>query len=66
MRPRNVARLREMFMATYYESERYNRFIKAVTTPCPYMHVVTPDQVKIASGEHLDIWPASIADDQSD
>jgi hypothetical protein len=53
-------------MATYCGTESYNRFIKAVTTPWPYMHVVTPDQVKIASGEHLDVWPASIADDQSD
>jgi hypothetical protein len=50
-------------MATYCGTEKYNRFIKAVTTPCPYMHVVTPDRVKIASGEFLDVWPASIADD---
>jgi hypothetical protein len=53
-------------MATYCGTERYSRFIEAVTTPCPYMHVVTPNQVKIALGEHLDIWPASIASDKGD
>jgi hypothetical protein len=33
----------------------------AALKPCPFAGVVTADQVKLALGELLDIWPASIA-----
>jgi len=35
----------------------------AALKPCPFAGDITPDQVKIALGEFLDIWPASIADE---
>ena len=35
----------------------------AALQPCPFLGVVTADQVKIALGECLDIWPDLIAPD---
>jgi hypothetical protein len=35
----------------------------AALKPCPFAGRVTADRVKIALGELLEIWPASIADD---
>ena len=48
---------------TYVESVYYARVAKALAElePCPFTGVVTVDQVKIALGEWLNIWPASIA-----
>lgn len=37
------------------------RMIAAALKPCPFAGVVTADQVKLALGEYLDIWPDSIA-----
>jgi hypothetical protein len=52
-------------VAIIVESGKINRFaeIVAALEPCPFAGKVTADQVKIALGELLDIWPASIADD---
>lgn len=48
---------------TYIESAYYARFIKALTglELCPFAGVVTEEQFKLAIGEWLNIWPASIA-----
>jgi hypothetical protein len=48
---------------TYIDSVVYDRVVKALVElePCPFAGVVTVDQVKIALGEWLNIWPASIA-----
>jgi predicted metallo-beta-lactamase superfamily hydrolase len=50
-------------MAIYVETESLSRFadVVAALKPCSFTGKVTPDQVKIALGEHLDIWPVSIA-----
>jgi hypothetical protein len=50
---------------TYVDSQGLHRAAVALAKlePCPYAGRVTEDQVKIALGELLDIWPASIADD---
>jgi hypothetical protein len=47
----------------YLDSVSYERAIKAFVElkPCPFAGVVTADQYRIAFGEHLNIWPASIA-----
>ncbi len=52
-------------MSVYFETAALNRFAETVAAlkPCPYAGVVTAEQVKIALGEELDAWPASIADD---
>jgi hypothetical protein len=48
---------------TYIDSVVYDRVVKelAELQPCPFAGVVTADQVKLALGERLNIWPASIA-----
>jgi len=50
-------------MSIYFENAEYDRACRAIAAlePCPFACVVTADQVKIALGEHLDIWPESIA-----
>ena len=50
-------------MATFKKSRLLNDFCQAIIDlqPCPVAGVVTVDQVKIALGEMLDIWPDSIA-----
>jgi hypothetical protein len=52
-------------MAIIVETESYNRAAEALAAlkACPFAGIVTTDQVKLALGELLDIWPASIADD---
>jgi hypothetical protein len=52
-------------MAVYVQNEAYNRAAEAIAAiePCPFAGKVTAEQVKIALGELLDIWPASIAVD---
>lgn len=54
-------------MATYLKTETLNRAaeIIAALEPCPFAGVVTADQVKIALGEHLDVWPESIAPERA-
>ena len=53
-------------MSIYCETALLNRFAETVAAlkPCPYDGVVTAEQVKVALGQLLDIWPASIADDE--
>jgi hypothetical protein len=60
---RNTARAGECEMPIYIEIGVYNRAAEtlAALEPCPFAGKVTADQVKIALGELLDIWPASIA-----
>ena len=50
-------------MATYHKKKLYDRATQTIATlkPCPYAGVVTADQVKLALGEMLDIWPELIA-----
>jgi hypothetical protein len=50
---------------SYIGSERLHRAAVALAKlePCPYAGRVTEDQVKLALGEFLDIWPDTIADD---
>jgi len=52
-------------MVIYVETELVGRFadVIAALKPCSFTGKVTADQIKIALGEHLDIWPASIAAD---
>lgn len=52
-------------MAIYIEGARYQRAAEAIAAlkPCPYTHEVTVDQIKLALGEHFDIWPTTILDD---
>ena len=53
-------------MATFLGKEFYDTGIvkfAAALKPCPFAGVITPDQIKIALGEYLDIWPASIANE---
>ena len=65
MSPRNVAREAGKVMSIYFETAALNRFAKTVVElkPCPFEGRVTAEQVKVALGEFLDAWPASIADD---
>jgi hypothetical protein len=46
----------------YIGSERFERIAEAIAAlePCPFFGVLTADQVKMALGEHGDIWPDSI------
>lgn len=55
-------------MANYFKTKSYNSAMEVVASlkPCTFAGKVTADQVKIALGEHLDIWPASIADDDEE
>lgn len=48
---------------TYIDSVVYDRVVKALVElePCPFAGTVTADQFKIALGEWLNIWRASIA-----
>jgi hypothetical protein len=50
-------------MAHLFNSKLLNRADVGLATlqPCPFAGVVTPDQVKVAQGELLDIWPQSIS-----
>ena len=59
---RNVARELES-MATLFDDGLYEHAMRTVADlkPCPFAGVVTADQVKLALGELLDIWPDSIA-----
>jgi hypothetical protein len=63
MRPLNVAPPRKV-MAIIVQSRVFNRSAEklAALKPCPFAGRVTADQVKIAPGELLDIWPPSITD----
>lgn len=49
----------------YIDTARFEGIAKAIAAlePCPFFGVVTADQVKIALGEHGDIWPDSIRAD---
>ena len=49
-------------MAVFVDTQSLCRAanIIAALEPCPLAGKVTADQVKIALGEHLDIWPLSI------
>jgi hypothetical protein len=50
-------------MATFIENGTLDRAARAIAAlgPCPFAGVVTADQVKLALGECLDIWPDTIA-----
>jgi predicted amidohydrolase len=50
-------------MARYIKTKLFNRAAAKIAAlkPCPFAGVVTVDQVKLALGECLDIWPESIA-----
>ena len=52
-------------MATFIEKASYDdgveKIAAALSEPCRFAGVVTADQVKLALGEYLDIWPDSIA-----
>lgn len=63
MRPRNVARWSWEFMATFKNRNLLHRACQSIADlePCSVADVVTADQVKLALGELLDIWPDSIA-----
>ncbi len=48
-----------------FDTKAYRAFADAVARhePCMFSGKLEPDQIKIALGEHLNLWPASIADD---
>ncbi len=50
-------------MAIFAENALFDKACRAIAAlePCPFAGVVTADQVKLALGELLDIWPESIA-----
>jgi len=50
-------------MSTYIRNDQYNAAMNAIAAlePCPMSGKIEPDQIKTILGEHLDIWPASIA-----
>lgn len=50
-------------MATFKNSNLLHRACQSIADlePCSMAGVVTADQVKLALGELLDIWPDSIA-----
>ena len=50
-------------MAIFAENALLDKACRAIAAlePCPFAGKVTADQVKIALGELLDIWPESIA-----
>ena len=52
-------------MATFIENGLFDRAAAKIAAlkPCPFAGKVTADQIKLALGEWLDIWPASIADE---
>lgn len=54
-------------MATFIGKEVYDtgvaKIAAALRQPCPITGAITTDQIKIALGEYLDIWPDSIADE---
>jgi hypothetical protein len=49
----------------YIDTGRFERIAIAIAAlePCPFFGVVTADQVKMALGEHGDIWPEAIRAD---
>ncbi|QDM27560.1 hypothetical protein FNL56_16605 [Tardiphaga sp. vice304] len=49
----------------YIGTARFQRIAAAIAAlePCWFSGVVTADQVKLALGEHGDIWPDSIRRD---
>lgn len=54
--------------ALYAEPDLFNRIVAAVARaePCAVTGAIGPDQIKIALGEHADLWPASILNDAID
>ena len=50
-------------MAIFAENALLDKACRAIAAlkPCPFAGKVTADQVKLALGEMLDIWPKSIA-----
>jgi hypothetical protein len=50
---------------TYIASARFERIAEAIAAlePCAFRGVVTADQIKMALGEHGDIWPGCIRGD---
>jgi hypothetical protein len=54
-------------MATFIGRYAYDHAVDQIVRlkACPLAGKVTADQVKIALGEYLDIWPESIADDET-
>lgn len=54
-------------MAIYFRTEKLNRAAETIAAlqPCPFAGVVTADQVKIALGELLDVWPKSIRENDN-
>ena len=52
----------------YVDTETYRRAVANMAAifnkPCLFAGEVTADQVKLALGQELDIWPDSIADDE--
>ena len=49
-------------MAMFAENALLDKACHAIAAlgPCPFAGTVTADQVKLALGEFLDIWPESI------
>lgn len=49
----------------FIENDTYDSLVAALLSlaPCPFTGMVEADAVKLALGEHADIWPARIADD---
>lgn len=49
-------------MATYIPNDRLEALARALTQiePCAVTGRITENEIKIALGEHGDIWPASI------
>lgn len=48
--------------ATYIRTEAFQRLADKIAAlePCPFYGYVTPDQIKMALGEHGNIWPTSV------
>lgn len=54
-------------MATYFPDSEYNRLVATLKNvapllrkPSPWTGTVTEDEIKLALGEKLDIWPQAI------
>jgi hypothetical protein len=58
-------------MTSYLLDTEYNRLVGTLKSvapllrikPSPWTGTITEDEIKLALGEKLDIWPASIIDD---
>ena len=54
--------------ALYIAPDRLNQIAHAIARaePCGVTGEIGPDEIKIALGQHADIWPASLLNDAID